>query len=304
VGTHRRHAPRSVEWPTLLVAAGVWGGWIAVIAFHDHLPWPIVLVAFAVLGGWYMSLQHEVLHGHPTPWHPVNVALAWAPVSLWLPYRVYRDTHLDHHEVELTVPDIDPESFYVSPERWERAHALRRAALRINRTFLGRLVLGPWLGIPSLIRAQLRLAAHDRSLQITWAVHVLASAVIGWIVFVVAGVPVWQYLVGYVWFGLSVSYVRSFAEHLAVAAPATRSAMVRSNPLMSLLFLNVNLHHAHHALPSVAWYRLGHFADEMGADEIAAAGAGSYRGYWQIACRYAVRPFSQPVHPLADSVRS
>jgi fatty acid desaturase len=293
-----------MEWPTVLVAVCVWSGWVAMLVWHDALPWPAVLVGFAVLGGWYMSLQHEVLHGHPTPWPMVNTAIAWPPLTMWLPYRVYRDTHLDHHASELTVPGIDPESFYVSAERWAEMSAARRLAGRINRTFLGRLVLGPWLGIPGLVGSQLKVAAHDRSLQLTWVVHVFASAAVGWVVFAVADVPVWQYLVGYVWFGLSVSYVRSFAEHLAVAEPATRSAFVRSNPFMSVLFLNVNLHHTHHALPSAAWYRLGRLSSEMGAAEIAADGAGYYRGYWQIARRYAVRPFSQPVHPLADRVTS
>ncbi len=298
------HAPQRMEWPTVLVAVGVWGGWLAMLVWHDALPWPLVLLGFALLGGWYMSFQHEVLHGHPTPWTWLNTALAWPSLTMWLPYRVYRDTHLDHHANELTVPGIDPESFYVSPETWEQASALRRATLRINRTFLGRLVLGPWLGIPGLVASQVRLAARDRSLQAMWAIHAAAAAGVAWIVFGLAGVPVWQYLVGYVWFGLSVSYVRSFAEHLAVAEPLTRSAFVRSNPVVSVLFLNVNLHHTHHALPAAAWYRLGRLSDEMGAAEIAAAGAGAYRGYWQIARRYAVRPFSQPVHPLADRVTS
>lgn len=282
----------------------IWAAHLAVFAWHEALPWPVTLLVFALLGGWYMSLQHELIHGHPTPWSTVNDALAWTPLSLWLPYGTYRQVHLDHHAADLTVPDVDPESFYVSPEAWARAGRLRRTLWRANRTFVGRLVLAPWLGIPATLRGDLRAARHDRAVRNRWIVMVPAVALVAVVVFGVFDVPVWMYLVGYVWGGLSVSSIRSFAEHLAVPAPATRSAMVRSNPAMSLLFLNVNHHHTHHALPGVAWYRVPAFSRDLDAEAIAADGAGAYRGYWQIARRHAVRPFSQPVHPLAESVSS
>ncbi len=289
-----------MEWPTVAVAVTVWGLHLAAWTWHDVLPWPLVLVVFAVLGGWYMSLQHELIHGHPTPWPVVNDSIAWAPLSLWLPYGVYRRIHLDHHDVELTVPVVDPESFYVSPEAWASAGRVRRAAWRANRTFVGRLVLGPWLGAPATVVDGIRRSAHGRTERRIWLVHVPAVAVVCGVVFGVFDVPVWQWLIGYAWGGLAVSGIRSFAEHLAVPAPATRSAMVRSNPLMSLLFLNVNHHHTHHAFPGVAWFRVPALSRELGSEAIAAQGAGTYRGYWEIARRYAVRPFSQPVYPLAE----
>ena len=31
------------------------------------------------------SLQHEIVHGHPTRWQDVNRALGMVPLSLWLP---------------------------------------------------------------------------------------------------------------------------------------------------------------------------------------------------------------------------
>ena len=96
-------------------------------------------------------MQHEVLHGHPTPWAALNTAIAFPPISLWLPYRVYRDSHLLHHEVELTAPGVDPESFYVSPAQWEAASSARRLLLRVNRTFVGRLTIGPLLGPPAIV---------------------------------------------------------------------------------------------------------------------------------------------------------
>ena len=123
-----------IEWPTLLVAVGCWGGFAALLVWHDRLPAVAVVVAFALLGGWYMSLQHEVIHGHPTPWRRVNHALVAIPLSLWLPFGLYRELHLVHHRSDLTTPGTDPESFYISPERWDAASRPYRLALRINRT--------------------------------------------------------------------------------------------------------------------------------------------------------------------------
>lgn len=274
------------------------------LVWHDRLPWPLVLVGFALVAGWYMSLQHEVIHGHPTPWRTLNAALVIAPRSLWLPYTVYRDTHLDHHEVELTVPGVDPESFYVSPADWQAASPVRRALLRVNRTFLGRLVVGPMIGPPALVWSELKLARTSGAALRTWSLHVVLAAGVGWVVFGLADVPVWQYLLGYSYLGMSVTYIRSFVEHLAVPAPATRCAVVRSGRFFGLLFLNNNLHHTHHEVPGAAWYRLPALTADLGSIDTAAAGAGYYRGYVEVLRRYGIRPFSQVVDPLAESVHA
>ena len=38
----------------------------------------------------HSSLQHEIVHGHPTRWLGVNRLLAMLPLSLWLPFERYR----------------------------------------------------------------------------------------------------------------------------------------------------------------------------------------------------------------------
>jgi fatty acid desaturase len=63
---------------------------------------------------------------------------------------------------------------------------------------------------------------------------------------------------------------------------------------MGLLFLNNNLHHAHHARPGLAWYRLPGASKETGAEALAESGAGLYRGYWELARRHAFRPIDHP----------
>jgi fatty acid desaturase len=290
------------EWPTVGIAVGVWGGWAAMLVFHDRLPWPLVVLGFALLNGWYMSLQHEVLHGHFTRWWWLNDIVGGVPTNLWLPYDVYRETHLDHHRVELTVPGVDPESFYVTPAQWAGANRLRRAVWRANRTFVGRMLLGPAIGPPMLVASRLRRAMRDRREARVWALHAVQAAVVGYVVFGVAGVPVWQYLLGYVYFGMSVTYIRSFVEHLATPSPDQRTAVVRSNWFFGLLFLNNNLHVTHHALPSAPWYRYRELGESLGSEQIAAEGAGLYRGYLEVIRRFGVRPFDQPITPLVDQV--
>jgi fatty acid desaturase len=66
---------------------------------------------------------------------------------------------------------------------------------------------------------------------------------------------------------------------------------------MSLLYLNNNLHVSHHARPGVPWYQLPAVHERLAADAVAAAGAGLYTSYLDVARRFAVRPFAQPVHP-------
>ena len=126
-------------------------------------------------------------------------------------------------------------------------------------------------------------------------VAVVLAIAVGW-----AGVPWYLYFLGFAYGGLSLTLLRSFAEHRAVAS-GSKTAVVRSGPVLSLLFLNNNLHHAHHAAPAAAWYRLPKLADRLGSDREAADGAGLYRGYRDVARHWLFRSFDQPVHPLSQS---
>ena len=80
-------------------------------------------------------------------------------------------------------------------------------------------------------------------------------AVLGWVVGVCHITPI-VYLALVVYPGTSLSLVRSFAEHRANTNPDLRTAVVETNPLLALIFLNNNLHIAHHCRPDVPWYEL------------------------------------------------
>jgi fatty acid desaturase len=276
------------------VAVAIAGGFAAVLAAHESMPTVVVLALLAVLGAWYNSLQHEVIHGHPTPWRSVNTAMAALPIGLVVPFAVYRDVHLAHHRADpLTSPDADPESFYVSVETWRRCGPVRRAALLAMRTLAGRLVLGPLVAAMRWWRS-MALARSPR-IGVCAVTHLAGVAVVLGVV-AAAGLPMWIYVVGVAWCGGALSLLRSFVEHRLPEA-GTRSAVVQTGWFFSLLFLNNNLHHTHHARPGVPWFELPRAHARLDADRVAAAGAGLYAGYGEIARRYLFRPFDRVVVP-------
>ncbi|MGH9135355.1 MAG: fatty acid desaturase [Ilumatobacteraceae bacterium] len=279
------------------MACSIAAGFAAILRWHAELPTAIVVAALAILAAWYNSLQHEVIHGHPTPWPAINTALASLPVGIVVPYSWYRTTHLTHHrEAHLTDPDLDPESFYVSPAVWDSYGPVGHATLRAMRTLLGRMVLGPPLLTARLIAAGWSaLRARPVATALRVVRHAAGVAAVLAIV-VVSGLPVWVYLLGAVWLGWSISLVRSFVEHRFVEG-GNRSAVVHAGPAMSVLFLNNNLHLTHHAQPGVAWYELPAVHASVDADIAAEQGAGVYTSYLDVVRQYAVRPFCQVVHP-------
>jgi fatty acid desaturase len=280
--------------PTWTIAALAYGGWIALTLGYRALPWWVALPLAAWVMALYGSLQHETIHGHPTRWRWVNEALGWAPLWLWLPYPIYRDEHRRHHDdAILTDPFADPESKYVVPADWPRFGRLRRAALQFNTTLLGRLTIGPALIVGDFLRRELRaLTAAEAGRWRVWALHALALApVLAWLW--VCAIPLWAYALLFVYPGLSLTLLRSFAEHIASAEPKARTVTVEAGPFFSLLFLNNNLHALHHARPELPWYALPSLARRLPRPRL------SYRGYGELARRFLLRPIHAPVHPLA-----
>lgn len=298
-------APRreraTIERPTIALAALIYAGWLAATYWHDRLN-PIALAA---VGGWLIAwqsaLQHEVIHGHPTPWRRLNDALGAPPLSLWMPYEIYRRSHLAHHASEtLADPSQDPEARYLSrgqgaPHRWALA------AARLQATLTGRLVLGPILEVGRFLAVEAgRVARGEPGRRAIWARHLAGVAIIGAWLQVACGLNLGEYLLLFVYPGVALTLLRSFAEHRADAVPGHRVAVVERAPLFGLLFLNNNLHAVHHLWPGLAWWRLpGRFRAER---EVVLAGNGGllYAGYADVARRFLFRPHDAPVYPLAQ----
>jgi fatty acid desaturase len=95
-----------------------------------------------------------------------------------------------------------------------------------------------------------------------------------------------QYLACFVYPGGALSLIRSFAEHRADPDPARRVAVVERAPVLGLLFLNNNLHAAHHEHPGAPWHALpGLYAQER-ARLLSANGGLVYNGYGEVFRRY------------------
>ena len=81
---------RAVEWKTVGLLVAFFVSWAVVLGEHQHLPWFVELAVLTFLGGLWMSLGHELLHGHPTRWNAVNTAIGFLPLTLWLPFSRYK----------------------------------------------------------------------------------------------------------------------------------------------------------------------------------------------------------------------
>lgn len=289
----------AVEVPTLLLLAAVYLLFGLVTYYHAALPWWLL----APLGGFLVclhgSLQHEAVHGHPTPWRRINEALVFPSLGLVTPYGIYRDLHLRHHRNDsLTDPVEDPESFYVTAGTWERTPAAGRALLWSLNTAAGRLLLGPAVTALRLWwQEAARLARGDRSNLAAWALHLPAAGlVLAWVL-LVSAMPWWLYIACFAYPGLSLTLLRSFLEHRAHDTVEGRSVVVEAGPVMSLLFLNNNLHALHHDQPRLAWYRLPARFRRERATLLAANGGYRYGGYAEVVARHFLWPKEPPVHP-------
>jgi fatty acid desaturase len=297
------------EWPTWLLLVTVYGGWFGTLALlgAGAIGLPVATALLIVLCAWYMSVQHELLHGHPTRSVRVNKLLGYAPLAVWYPYTLYRDSHLLHHRDDhLTMPGIDPESNYVRAAQWARMPSWQRLLWRARKTLLGRLVVGPPMAVFGIFKETLReWRSGDYRYVPMWLAH---GTLVGVMLFAVrrwTGMSPWYYLLVVSWPAQSLAMVRSLYEHKAAPTSKARIVINEAGPLMRLLYLNNNYHLVHHDLPSLAWYHLSTVYAMRRAEYIEKCGgfrmAGGYR---ELLSRYAFRPTDAVVHPYTEQSAS
>ena len=293
-----RHA---VEWPTWLLIAAVYGGWLALTCYARVLPWWVLLPAGAWICAWHHSLQHELIHNHPTRKSWLNTLIGFAPVGLWLPYLRYRAMHLSHHRNELlTDPLEDPESYYLTEVDWQARGPVSRAAKRFLNTAAGRIPFGPAVAMSRFLADEIAaLVEGAPGLRWIWAIHALGVvAVLVW-VGAVCAIPFWKYCFLFVYPGCVLTAVRSMAEHRAAVDPHHRTAIVERAPVFGLLFLFNNLHVVHHRHPGMPWYAIPRCYRQHRAAFIRRNDGLVYRGYLDVMRRYLVREHHAPVYPAA-----
>ena len=284
---------------TLALLIVVYALWALLAVVFPDLPLWLSCPLLVLITVQFMSIQHEIVHGHPTRSGWLNEALVSLPLGLLFPYRRYRTLHLRHHNDEnLTDPFDDPESWYFEPEDFARQPAPVRWLWRANATLLGRLLLGPLLSVVGLVRMDLRaIFAGDRGILWDWVLHLAGVAAV-LVILRLSGFSLLAYL-GFVALpSMSVLMIRSFAEHRASEAKEHRTAIIPDRGLFALLFLNNNLHAVHHAHPTVAWYRLPRLFNEQRAHFETANGGYGYRSYLALIARHLLRPVNSVAHPI------
>jgi fatty acid desaturase len=288
-----------IEWPTVLLAAFIYGGWLGLTTVYGVWPAVVVLPLLAILTAWHGSLQHEVLHGHPTRWATINDLIGRIPISLWIPYARYKRLHLKHHNNErLTDPLDDPESYYLTPEQWEGMSPFMRLLWRFDQTLLGRVTVGAPMHILMYWRGEWRaIRRGEPGVGGAWAFHLLLCLPVVYWVTVVCGIPFWIYLLAVVWPSKSLGSVRSYAEHRAFPAVHERIAIVERSWFFGPLFLYNNLHVLHHDEPLIPWYAYQRRYRQRRDELLRLNGGLYYRSYFALARRYLLRAHDVAVHP-------
>ena len=287
------------EWPTWLLTIVIYGGWYLTLTHWKQLGlWPTALL-LTWWCAWYMSLQHEFIHGHPTRWPWFNRLLGYAPLAIWYPYTLYRDSHIRHHvDFHLTVPALDTESYYVSPEKWARMGRAMRALHWFSKTFWGRLLVGPAMSIVSAWADAVRQPLRGEWRYVPmWLIHIAMVAALLWWMQQALGFSALFYLVAVSYPAQSLGMIRAYYEHRPARDYKHRIVINEAAWPFRLLFLNNNFHLVHHDLPSLPWYLLPRVYRARRDAYIARSGGFYVRGYGEFVRRFSFRPVDAPVHP-------
>ncbi len=288
------------EWPTWLLIPAVYGSWFAILYWSHTLGLMATTLLLILSCTWYMSLQHELVHGHPTRHRGLNKLLGFAPLAVWFPYTLYLESHLRHHnDAHLTQPGVDPETHYVSDEVWQRSGWFMRALFVHRKRFWGRFVFGPAMAIGSVVNEAVAQVREGNYRYVPmWSLHIamllgMLTAIQAW-----TNMAAWYYLLLVAYPALSLAMVRSYYEHRAAQDCKHRIAINEASLPMRLLYLNNNYHLVHHDMPSLPWYLLAQVYRADRDAYIARCGGFMLGGYLELARRFGLTPVDAPVNPL------
>ncbi len=253
----------------LAIAALAIGANLALLwaASHAGTWWGVALaaVAFSFTNNTVFSLQHEAVHGHFHPNRRVN-EIAGVLFAAFFPtiFAVQRISHLGHHRRNRTDAELYD---YVLPGQSRLLKSYWIYCLlfgfywMIIPTAMLIYVLAPWA-----FRSKAFLHGPARWWGFEPFVADIAAAPVARIwpqglvtltvqvaLFLVLDLGFWGWLAAYWAFGINWSSVQ-YTDHAGSPRDVIEGAWnLRFWPVTQALFLNYNLHLAHHRDPSVPW---------------------------------------------------
>lgn len=285
------------DWPTIWLLGcciGVWTLALCLPAGWAALSFLLLVLSLTL----HSSLTHEILHGHPFRSVHASTALGLIQPGLLVPYLRFKRLHLAHHnDANLTDPYDDPETNYLDPAVWARLPGSVQYLLGANNTLLGRMAVGPLIGMISFVRSDMKqVMSGNRQVALDWLVHIPGVVLILWLVSL-SPVSIWMYLAA-CYLALSILKIRTFLEHQAHTRASGRSVVVEDRGVLALLFLNNNFHVVHHMHPTVSWYRLPALYRAHKERYLRRNHGYVYRSYGQVFRQFLLRRKDPVAHPL------
>lgn len=300
--SENRNQIAPIEWPTITLILGSYGAWILLLFYGEHLHPSIWILLSALNITFFMSITHEVVHGHPTRSKTINRLLILLPIGWSIPFERFERTHLDHHDTEeLTDPFDDPESWYVSLPSWIASNFVSRQVLVFNNTLFGRMLIGPLIGLSRFYVGELKtIWKHSDAIvsHLTpWICHLVLCGGMAWAITGHGEVPLWQWVCA-VYIGHSILLIRTFLEHQAAPDRSQRTVLIETPCPIAFLFLFNNYHFVHHDQPHIPWYKLPKEYQQKRDQFLAENGAYVYKSYLEIFRKFFFRSKEPVAHPF------
>ncbi len=294
-----------LEWPTLALIVSSYAIWILLATNGDALHPALWVLISALNVTLFMSITHEVLHGHPTRNALLNRLMILVPIGWSLPYERFRDTHLKHHSTgELTDPFDDPESWYFTSSGWSSLNSILKTGFVFNNTLFGRMLIGPMIGLGTFYVEEAKKMISVPNIRAyllsVWAVQLSLCFVMILFISVYSSIPAWQWVVS-IYLGHSILLVRTYLEHQAAPNMSERTVIIETPCPIAFLFLFNNYHFIHHERPGIPWYSLpGEFSSNR-ETYLSRNGYYVYRSYLEIFRKFFFRAKEPVAHPFLNT---
>lgn len=303
----RGHKPAlaHIEWQTVLLIAASYLIWFGLLKFADSLNPALWVLLSAINITLFLSITHEVVHGHPTRNRLINYLMIGMPIGWSFAYERFRDTHIQHHETdELTDPFDDPETWYLAQGDWLSKNRVMRMVLHFNNTLFGRMLIGPIIGLGRFYAHELWLILFDNRqrtyLLMVWLKHLVLCALMAGIILSFSDIPVWQWIIS-IYLGHSILLVRTFLEHQAADDHSERTVIIEQACPIAFLFLFNNYHFVHHDRPHIPWYQLPKEFKRDRESYLSRNGTYRYRSYAEVFRKFFFRAKEPVPHPFLHS---